>query len=222
MILKFLTLVILVASAWWCLPQPASRPGSNPLADAIDLVPLRIGSFQRQSQIWKIDRSDGAIEEGAMYAKVSEPEHAIQLDFYRAYNKAHNGLLCYLGQGETLLWTQSMVLNHKHHAIQLLLGMTQSDHRLRLTAATECFAEHCHEEFLPTQWSVHTTPGWFWSDSGVELKPTAGLVPMSIVLQQSFSEGQQAHIQHAMMQRLQAFLDAFDFAPVMALAQHQN
>jgi hypothetical protein len=234
---QLLTLVLGVGLVGWISPAFQAPPQLNPLAEAIELTPPRMGSFVRQSQTWKIRFSAGHIEDGALYSNAELPEVPIQLDFYRGLNKDHNGLVCYLAQGETLLWIHTRSMSHHGQDITMQWGLTRSEDQLRLTAVTVCGPNRCHAPARPTQWSLNiqhvlglgkTAPGPPnpspdpQDARGDSIDRSRGLVPMSIVITQRFSAGQQERVQQLLQDRLQLFLEAFDFDSVMQLARLQD
>lgn len=221
--LKLLALALFVGMLWWLAPTPYSK-SSNPLAQAIDLTPASMGLFKRQDQTWRILRKDGSIEEGAMYALPDHPEASIQLDFYRQFNKEHNGLLCYLLQGETLVWTQTFVTYMHQQKITLLLGLTQSDNQLRLTAVTECYSDACIELDVSSAWTIKLAPDSPAATGTLARSNQAskGVVPMSVVITQPYAAGQAQHVEQQLVTVMHSFLKSFDFQTVMQLAEYQN
>lgn len=201
------------------------------LADAIQLAPAEIAGFERTEPHWRNLHEDGSVEEGSMYkAKrgiipTSAAEPNIQLDFYRAYNNRHNGQLCYLLQGETLLWTRRQAVQDPKQKTHVLLGLTQSDRQLRLTAATECYAQGCDEMSLGSEWAFNSLPGAPLSKDKSELgihDRGRGIVPMSVVMTTQFDEAHRAEAEQALLTQMNLFLEAFDFEPVKRLAELQN
>lgn len=235
---KLAVLALAVALLGWVnwpifLVADVSGSTKNSLADAVQLVPYEFGDFERTEPHWHIVRNDGAIEEGSIYRikqnKVLEKElgalsanSKVQLDFYRAYNKKHNGLMCYIGQGETLRWTRHQSVQDPSLKINVVLGLTQLDRQLRLTAAAECYADSCDETPPETHWGVSFSP---WAplskDKTVVESQGRGVVPMSVVMTSEFDDTNRAQVEHDLLARMDSFLSTFDFAKVKHLASLQ-
>jgi hypothetical protein len=232
---KKLVVLSLVVICLACLNWPINgiavngHQTSNALADQIELTPLKVGSFERTEPHWHIVGDDGTVEEGSMYAlksagtKPTSLGNQVQLDFYRAHNRRHNGLSCYIGRGEILLWTHALSLKVNKQNIQVALGLTQTDRQLRLTAATECYANGCYETPLETKWGVNfspTSPLYKY-----ENEPKAhgkGIVPMSVVITADFDEMTRSQVEVNLLAQMDNFLDSFDFSSVKKLASLQD
>ncbi len=191
----------------------------QPVRDAgeqIQLLPDQIGNYQRTTDSWRNQVSQGVIENGAVYKDRSGA--SVQLDFFRHGSRPHNGLGCYLVQGETLLWERVQNLPTRTGSAEFDLGMAQTRESLRLVAATECRVDGCREDSLA-----------IWRKFGDFKKlifqlfsePTGAVVPVSIVFTTPADQRDPA-VEADLMVKLQEFIAALDLAPVRTLAALQG
>ena len=217
--LKIIALILLIGFIGYHQSPIFVASSIQTAANELQIVPTRIGRFVRTEKQWKIIRDDGVIEEGAMYSDDAHGSKTldgapVQLDFYRAYNKPHNGLLCYIGQGERLLWTRHFILQNPNQSIRFLIGLTESDGQLRLTAATECDSDHCDEESFDKEWHFRRP--------SAHQRSIEGIVPMSVVIIQPTAGANPVQVERELIEKMNSFLDAFDFDPIFALARSQS
>jgi hypothetical protein len=195
-------------------------------AAQLELLPAEVGAFHRDAEHWKILRPDDSIEEGAMYRGEQHPDVRIQLDFYRQYDKEHNGMLCYVGQGEELMWQRQVVLNANDSNVVIALGLTRFEHQLRLIAATECYADGCQEMPFSDQWGIQV-PHSARIHRAQKMTALAqrigiGIVPMSMVLTMSFEEDEREKAEEKMLSAMNQFIASFDFSQPIKLARLQS
>jgi hypothetical protein len=184
--------------------------------DEIQLLPMQIGAYYKSDQSWRNEPQPGVIEEGAMYS--TGKGLPAQLDFFRHDPQTHNGLGCYLGQGETLLWERVQRLPTLNGTAEFDLGLAQTRETLRLVAASECRAGGCSEVPLPL-WKQFSDfkrliPQLF-------ADPGEAVVPLSIVLTTPAANRDPA-LEAEMMRQMQSFIAALDLEPVRKLAVMQG
>lgn len=219
---KLIVLAVLVCGLW-SVHVPISLQTHAGAAAEIPLLPLRIGEFQRTASMWKLKHSSNTSEEGAMYVLPSSATSIpVQLDFFRFSNKPHNGLICYLGQGERLNWLQKKILNASTHPVNVLLAMTESENQLRLVATTECYADHCAEENIQSRlgFSLPDFAPLKMLHKGSVFAPH-GVVPLSIVMKADIHGDNRDQLEREMRTQMTAFLDVFDFSQVQRQAAIQ-
>ena len=103
---KLLALLLLVMSGWILWGQ---RPQPQPRAlNALAFAPERVGPYQATTERWLTIG-----EVGARYRRAEAPAASlIQLDFHHNTLTPHNGLICYLAQGESLRWQRLRYISH--------------------------------------------------------------------------------------------------------------
>ncbi|MGH8273702.1 MAG: hypothetical protein ACRES9_05515 [Gammaproteobacteria bacterium] len=220
MYVKLIVAVVLVlalglaGNGWW-----GNRGGGEAYADAknITLVPQTLGS-SGMLKSWHNNLRGSITEVGALYAAGSFGPAPIMLDFRRGDPRAHNGIGCFLTQGETLV---SEHLNKFRTASGLVvfdLGVTRSGDELQMTAATACTPKECRGQRLP----FAETLGQQWSLKNLLSMPYAhGVVPVAVILKQKIGpEGQSATIGD-LRAELERAMPLIDFTPAQRLAASQ-
>jgi len=185
-------------------------------AGSINLLPAAIGSASIVRQ-WNNVRSQQVIEQGALYASNDPADTPVQLDFFKGNPDTHNGVICYLFQGEALLWQHLETVPTAGKPVIFDLGLTRAGQQLRLVAATECTAQGCTEQPVPVN-------DYFWTQWSLKnlTQPRTPVVPMSIVLTRPIGAG---GLEATQSQLLTAFYHAtaqLDLSPVQQLAAAQR
>ncbi|MFZ6724298.1 hypothetical protein ACO0K2_02260 [Undibacterium sp. MH2W] len=217
--LKLAVFAMLIALLWQFKPRSLEDVEAISAADAVSLVPEKIGAFERQPRTWRIPHHDGVIEEGAMYSLPAQGGTAsipVQLDFYRHARYQHNGLACYLNVGEVLRWSERKDISP---TVQLLLSLTQAEHQLRLVATTECYVDHCNEQRIATTWTVQMPD---WAPLQAHYSKQRGVVPMSIVLTADVNDANQHEVEQTLRTQMARFLADVDFNPAIRVAALQT
>lgn len=201
--------------------SPARVINSN----AVILVPPAIGEFQRSDTVWNIRRADGSSEEGAVYklaASGSNVGMPVQLDFFRNVDAKHDGVMCYLLQGELLHHSELISLRTTPKPVRLLLSLTGTKNRLRLVATTECFANYCDEENLQSGWGFHV-PEFASLKAALigRVQNTSGVVPVSVMLTAEVNNDNRHKTEQELRRQMHDFLQAFDFSPAQLQAASQ-
>lgn len=184
--------------------------------DAIQILPQEVGEYRKTAQSWRNAPQRWMIEEGAMYSDGKGV--LVQLDFFRRDSQSHNGLGCYLGQGESLLWEHLQQLPTLNGKADFDLGLTQTKEMLRLVAASECRAGGCSEVPLPL-WKQLSD----FKRLVLQLfaQPGDAVVPVSIVLTVPATTRDPA-LEAALIHQLQTFIAALDLEPARKLAALQG
>lgn len=184
--------------------------------DSFNLLPATIGSATIVRQ-WNNRQSPQVVEQGALYASNDPTDTPVQMDFFKGRPTTHNGMICYLFQGEVLLWQHLETIPTAGNPAIFDVGLTRADQQLRLIAATECTAQGCAEQPVPV--SDYFWTQWSWKNLTQTRNP---VVPMSIVLTRPIgAEGLEA----TQSQLLTAFYHAtaqLDLSPVQQLAAAQR
>jgi len=187
--------------------QPSAEAG------AVVLLPDSIGE-RRIVKRWNNPQRSGAIEEGAVYAAGSDT--SVQLDFFRNSGSAHNGVGCYLLEGESLAWERTQTLRMADASAEFDVALLSSNEGLRLVAATECGPLGCTEHGL-----------WGAAVIGSELrwqgysKVEQSVVPVSIMLASPLDGEDPAAVEARLMSKLEDVIGKIDLAPAQKLASLQ-
>lgn len=203
----------------------SSSPARVLNSNAVVLVPPAIGEFQRSDTVWNIRHADGSSEEGAVYKLATSGGDAgmpVQLDFFRNMDEKHDGVMCYLLQGELLHRSELISLHTGPKPVRVLLSLTGTKNRLRLVATTECFANYCDEENLQSGWGFHL-PEFASLKAAVigRAQNTSGVVPVSVMLTAEVNSDNRQKTEQELRKQMQVFLQAFDFAPAQLQAASQ-
>jgi hypothetical protein len=197
---------------WATAPHSVNRADT---IDRINLLPANIGSAAIVEK-WNNRQSAQVVEQGARYASNDSADTPVQLDFFKGRPNTHNGIICYLWQGEALLWQRLESVATAGRPAIFDVGLTRAGQQLRLVAATECSAESCTEQPLPVSGYLWTQ--WRWKNLIQTGNP---VVPVSIVLSRPIgAEGLEA----TQSQLLAAFYHAaalIDLSPAQQLAAAQ-
>lgn len=210
-------LAVLVLGVALSLVTVDSGRAASPEARAVVLLPQGLGARHIRER-WNNPQPRRALEEGALYAGAATlPE--VQLDFYRNSPVRHNGAICYVSQGESVLWERPQVLPLKAGTAQFDVLLLRGMNQLRIVAATECAAAGCAETDL------HEMSEGTRLRLAVRDARTAGesFVPVSVVMTRTVvgTDDEEA-VGAAMEQDLRAALRELDLSPARRLAGLQS
>lgn len=211
-LLAFAALVICGTAASG-MQEFSMRRSVSPAAASVVLVPETIGPL-RIAQRWNNPQRDGAVEQGALYNAASGV--ALQLDFFRNRAYMHNGIGCYLMEGESLAWERPRTLRMASADAQFDLALLSTGDGLRLVAATECTAEKCVERTLWGQAVAGSQLRWDGATRRLQ-----SVVPVSIVLSSPLNGEEPAVVEARLMSQLQDAAGLIDLAPAQKLAALQ-
>ena len=198
------------------LPQPlpvsAQAHAVVLLSQTLDGLPI--------AQRWDNPRPNGTVEQGALYATDGNKVAGIQLDYYRHSPTLHNGIGCYLTQGERLLSQRMTPVRFADSTQEVDLALTRSVDQVRLIAATECGTDACNEQSLPFGRD-------FWRSLRLQSKPSTSTaesrVPVSIVMTAPLAAHQDpTATQAALLARFHRIAAQIDLAPARRLAALQS
>jgi hypothetical protein len=192
---------------------------TSPEASAIVLLPATLGE-RHITKRWHNLLGSTTIEEGALYAGGANVP-AVQLDFYRNSPVRHNGVVCYMTQGETMIWDKPRVLRTHDGTAQLDVALFRGGGQLRIAAATECSVQGCAEssfnDEIATGSEVHQQ-SWRLQASSVRWS----VVPVSVVMARTVRGADDEDAVAADMERdLETALQQIDLTPARKLAALQ-
>lgn len=204
----FLALVVL-GSAASAVIVPGAKVAS-PEARAVVLVPQTLGGRPVKERWVNVQRG-GVVEDGALFAGVAgAPE--VQLDFYRNRASRHNGALCYMMKGESVVWDRPQVLPTRDGSSQFDVVLLWGSSQLRVIAATECTPEGCAETDIAGKGARLRL-----QDRGVNV------VPVSVALTRPVgAEDDLDAVGDQLLRDLKAALQETDLAPARQLASLQT
>ena len=156
-------------------------------AESIRLVPPELGAAPQVSR-WHNPQPGRAdvVETGAIYAASAFGPAPVLLDFFRGDDAPHNGIACFLIQGESLTQEQLMRLPTLTGPAVFDVGVIRTPGEIRLVAATECTAQGCNAQTLPF-WHGFWRQ-WTWKN--LAIGPIKGVVPAAVILTQKTDAGQ--------------------------------
>jgi len=170
------------------------------------------------AQRWDNPYPNGMVEQGALYAPAGVETDGIQLDYFRHSSTRHNGIGCYLDQGERLLSQRMTPVRFADSTQEVDLALTRSADQVRLIAATECGTDACNEQSLPFGRD-------FWRSLRLQSKRSAAesRVPVSVVLTAPLAAHQDSTAtQAALLARFHRIAAQIDLAPARRLAALQS
>jgi hypothetical protein len=144
---------------------------------AIALVPSVLGRAPVVKR-WRNHLTGGRIETGALYAAGVYGAAPVLLDFYRNTPRIHNGIACFLDQGDTLVSQRLMRLRTAHGFVVFDVAVTHTLDQVHLIAATECTSKGCTTQKIPLltnfwkQWNLQNLLG----------AGPRGVVPAAVIL----------------------------------------
>lgn len=209
------------ALSQWAAGQQ-SAPSYGPQAQALVLLPATLNGWSIREH-WDNPWPSGAIEQGALYALAGlsadqAKVQGVQLDFNRNNSSTHNGIACYLVQGESLVWQRLQTVRFATAPTVVDLALLRTRDRLRLAAATECRSSGCSERPLPVLSQL-----WQGFNASLNAQPAASVVPVSIVLQaDTDADHDLAATQAALLDRFERAAAQIDLAPAQRLAALQS
>jgi hypothetical protein len=116
---------------------------ATPDAAAVALLPATLGGRHIRER-WSNELPRLTVEEGAVYAgPATLPE--VQLVFYRNSPVRHNGTVCYIARGETVVWTRLQEVPLRQGTAQVAMLLLRDADGLRIIAARECAVDGCAE-----------------------------------------------------------------------------
>jgi len=211
-LLAFAVLVVSATAASGMQERSWTRQAS-PAAAAVVLVPETLGE-RSISKRWNNLLRGGIVEDGAVFSGASGVP--VQLDFFRNRPTAHNGINCYLLEGESLTWERPQVLQMATAPAQFDVALLSSNDSLRLIAATECSAGGCNEHGLWGEPVGNSKLRWTSANA-----PHEAVVPVSIVLSSPLDGAEPAVVEARLMSQLQDAARLIDLAPAQKLASLQ-
>lgn len=170
----FVIAVAAVAAHAWI---PAGGNEVRAGGAGIVLVPAELDGAPMRKH-WRNPQRGTIVEVGAQYAASHFGPSPVMLDFFRGDPHTHNGIGCFLGQGESLDSENLRTLATADGKAVFDVGILRTPGQVRLIAATECTPERCLAQKLPL-------PGHFWHQwdpENLSLQSTASVVPVAIIL----------------------------------------
>lgn len=217
---RLVALAVVVAAALGLqLLLVKSRGGAEQAAGAaIALLPASLNG-EAVATRWSNPQPGGVVEQGAVYGAAGGQKLPVQLDFYRNRDREHNGILCYVSQGEAILWHQFRDVATQGGTTRFEIAITDAGELLRLTAATECRKDGCTEREYSYRFGVPWTLLSTWRRFGGADDGEA-VVPMSIVLQYPFPDNSRDRdaMQQELLRQFEAAAAATDLRPAQQLA----
>lgn len=184
---------------------------------AITLVPSTLGRASVVKR-WRNHLTGGRIETGALYAAGVYGAAPVLLDFYRNTARTHNGIVCFLDQGDTLVSQRLMRLRTAHGFVVFDVAVTHTLDQVHLIAATECTSRGCTTQKIPLltnfwkQWSLRNL---------LEAGPH-GVVPAAVILTRKVTgQGSRATAIVALRAELLRVIPYIDFSRARRLAAAQ-
>ncbi len=211
-LLAFAALVISGATASGIQERSWTQEPS-PAAAVIVLLPETLG-VRSVSKRWNNRLLGGGIEEGALYDGVSGMP--VQLDFFRNRHLEHNGIGCYLREGESLAWERLQALQVADMTAKFDVALLSNNDSLRLVAATECSPKGCIEHGLWGDPLGSSQLRWH----GVSTTRDS-VVPVSIMLSSPLDGEDPAAVEARLMSQLEDVARLIDLAPAQKLASLQ-
>ena len=187
-----------VSAKYW----PISPDQTAPERADIVLLPQMIGDRQIVRQ-WNNDLESGDIEQGAVYATAKGTP--VQLDFFRTRFHAHNGVACYLSEGESLVEDGLRTLKTSTDGAVFDVALLRSENALRIVAATECAANQCAEQ--PVSAPLQAA-----------FLPQRSLVPTSIMLTRPVGKDDGAAVAAQLNRELEEVIAQINLEPARRLA----
>lgn len=188
-------------------------------ADSIQLVPAKLGAAP-QIRRWRNLRPGhgNLVESGALYAAGAFGAAPVLLDFFRGDNAPHNGIGCFLDQGESLTNERVMTLSTRTSPQIFDVGVVETPSLVRVIAATECSSNGCTAELLP--FLGHYWMQWRWSnfvDDHIH-----GVVPAAVILTQKTDARQAPMVIAQLRGELVRAVAQIDLVPAQRLAAAQG
>lgn len=184
---------------------------------AITLVPSTLGRAPTVKR-WRNHLAGGRIETGALYAAGVYGAAPVLLDFYRNTARTHNGIACFLDQGDTLVSQRLMRLRTAHGFVVFDVAVTHTRDQVHLIAATECTSKGCTTQKIPLltnfwkQWNLQDLLG-----AGPH-----GVVPAAVILTRKVTgQGPRATAVAALRAELFRVTPYIDFSRARRLAAAQ-
>jgi hypothetical protein len=186
-------------------------------ARAVALLPASLGGRHIRER-WSNARPRRSVEEGAVYAgPATLPE--VQLDFYRNSPVRHNGAVCYIVRGETVVWNRLQEVPLRQGTAQVAMLLLRDADGLRIIAATECAADGCAEG------DIRELKGQkkHLSVAVHDIHDTWSFVPVSVAMTRTVaSPDDEEAVGVQMEQDLLAVLRELDLTPARRLAALQT
>lgn len=196
---------------WAAAPIPAY----GATARALTLLPQQIDGMKIVRE-WSQKLPTGTIENGANYGG-DEPGRWIQLDFFRRASHVHNSAICYIDQGERLIWQSVQSLPFATTSAQVDLALLRLPGQLRLVASTQCGVNACVSRALPT-----------WHGFAIDLlsgrtgPAMSAVVPVSLVVTADVAAGEDwSSVRSSLMARVRRAVVDVDLRPAQQLAALQ-
>jgi hypothetical protein len=217
---RLLALALVIATTLGLGQLVAARASASagPEAAAIVVLPQSLPGYRIEDSWSHVNFGWwGAREEGALYAPLAGAADPVQLDFYRGSRTTHNGVGCFLAQGESMRSESLQAVKTRSGVVIFDIAVTQADNRVRLTAATECRVDSC------TETAVRSEGLMPWQRWQIRFIPAAGakaVVPFSVMLiRDHVADADQATTAEAQLQRQFAEVASqLDLMPAQHLA----
>lgn len=215
---KLIAAVLVVAAAavaahaWIGARRTVIHPGGN----GIVLVPRNLDGAPMRKH-WHNDLNGTIVEVGALYAASHFGPAPVLLDFRRGDLRTHNGIGCFLDQGETLDSERLLTLPTAHGKAVFDVGILRTPDQIRLIAATECTAGQCVEQKLPMLDSF-----WHqWDLAHLNAQHAGSVVPVAIILKHKIGGYRADGILAALEDELRHVAAVLDLRPARRLAAIQ-
>ncbi|MDE2235665.1 MAG: hypothetical protein KGK44_08975 [Gammaproteobacteria bacterium] len=188
-------------------------------AESIRLVPVELGAAHQISH-WR-NRQPGRgdlVETGAIYAGSMFVPAPVLLDFFRGADVQHNGIACFLIQGESLTQEHLMQLPTLTGFAVFDVGVVRTPGQIRLVAATECTARGCYADKLPFLGNFWHQWNWMNLVAG----PVDGVVPAAVILTQKTDSQHEQQVITQLRAELARAVAQIDLTPARRLAAAQG
>jgi hypothetical protein len=130
-----------------------------------------------------LDEKD-LIEDGAVFTDAAG-ERSVLLDFWRGARAEHDGIFCFVLQGESVLREQLIEVETRSERALFNVALLRNGGRMRLAASTHCRPEGCTA--VPLRWGAAPAAGSPLAalrQVRVGLRPAhEPIVPVSLVLE---------------------------------------
>ena len=182
------------------------------------LLPAEVGPYRIASK-WRNDPHGWEPEEGALYSR-GEGANPVQLDLRLNPTRQHNGIGCYLINGEMLTAESLRTVRTADTVVAFDVAFTIDGGNERLVAATECFAQGCTETRL-FGWGI-VIPQLTLKSLLVPAvtRPARPLVAVSIMLNRKVANSNLRIAQSELFAQFADFASALNLAGVREFAGH--
>lgn len=202
---KLYTLAFLIAVCGICeygfykISTPSTghkRSSLNP-----HVLPRAVGNFQ-STRRW-----EGKFAVGASYRDPRGIEASLSVRF--GAQSPHNGIACWLVQGYSMLQQRAVEVRTTSGFVRFDTALFRADSGLALLANTECYANGCRENLVPTSFGLQM-PAFS--------RPIAPVVPVSILVKDpgNFPAEDSADHSALLVQAFKRFVGCLSFRTLFA------